>query len=165
MILMEQFSAIMLEGRLVFGKHPTDEEFALLVSEGYSTIVDLCPSEEVTWQSYDKTKIIYIHHPIPDRTPEVGDLGTFRTQIIMRLVKIIENNQKVYIHCRGGHGRSALVAAIVYGHLSSCSGETALEAVQAAHKERTEMKPKWRKMGAPQTLAQKRFVVKELKNR
>ena len=123
----------------MFGSYPTDDEFALLISEGYSTILDLCPSDEITWQPYDKTNINYLHYPIPDRTPTVGNIDLFRTQIITNLVDQVKAGHKVYLHCRGGHGRSALVAAIVYGYFLQCSGEEALQAVKVAHQLRTEM--------------------------
>ncbi len=154
---MDKFSSILLEGRVRFGKYPTDEEVALLKSHGYLIVLDLCPQAEITWTPYSREGLYYNHLPIPDRTPNVGDLQIFLT-FILKLAEVIILGYKVYIHCRGGHGRSAVVGAVLYSQLVKCSGTDALKVVWQAHQNRTEMKPKYRKMGAPQTDAQKRFV-------
>lgn len=156
---MEQFSAFLLEGRIRFGKYPT--EVTLLKSSGYSIFVDLCPQEEITWNPYSREGLCYISLPIPDRTPDIKNLSFFRA-LVDWLTQAIYTGYLVYIHCRGGHGRSGMFAGILYGKILQIKGSESLQAVHAAHQLRTEMKSKFRKMGSPQTVAQKRFVISEL---
>lgn len=158
---MNNFSAVLLDGVVRFGKYPTDDEVLLLRHNGYNIFLDLCPSSEITWTPYNKEGLYYNSLPIIDRTPNVGDLIIFRTYIA-QLTTAVQQGHKLYIHCRGGHGRSAMVAAIIYGKLTNNAPQTCLLTVKAVHQLRIEMKPKYRKMGAPQTAAQKKFVVTEL---
>ena len=158
---MDRFSASLIEGRIRFGKYPTDEEVALLKQNGYIIFLDLCPQEEITWPPYSKEGLYYNSIPIADRTPDVKDLSSFR-EFLKKLVEVISSGYLVYIHCRGGHGRSAMVAAILYGRITGLEPIECLQAVNEAHKLRTEVKSKFRKMGAPQTASQKRFVMSEL---
>ncbi len=74
---------------------------------------------------------------------------------------MLENN-KVYIHCRGGHGRAGLASAVflIIQSNYNISPEEALKCIHDAHQKRPQMKSRWRKMGSPQTAAQKRFVLK-----
>lgn len=77
---------------------------------------------------------------------------------------ILEHKGKVYIHCRGGHGRSAMIAAIVIAIVNNdISANDALLVVFGAHQSRKVMKPKWRFLGAPQTRSQKEFVRSYIK--
>lgn len=158
---MNNFSAGLLDGAVRFGKYPTDDEVLLLRHNGYNIFLDLCPSNFTTWIPYNKDGLYYNSLPIIDRTPNVGDLTIFRTYMT-QLIAAVQQGHKLYIHCRGGHGRSAMVAAIIYGKLTNNASQTCLLTVKEAHKLRTEMKPKYRKMGAPQTAVQKKFVVTEL---
>lgn len=151
---MDQFSASLHNGLLVFGKYPTDAEVNLLKESGYSIFVDLCPSEEITWTPYDRDNITYIDHPIYDRGAPRKDA----LPLILSLGAKIRQGERVYIHCRGGHGRSATLAAAILIHLTSCTGEEALSRVKEAHAARKEMKPRFRRIGAPQTRIQKEYV-------
>lgn len=95
----------------------------------------LCPEEEIIWSPYSREGLCYISLPIPDRTPRIKNLSFFRA-----LIQTIYAGYLVYIHCRGGHGRSGMFAGVLYGKI--------MQAIHAAHQLRTEMKPKFRKMGS-----------------
>lgn len=151
---MENFSSFLYDGLLVFGKYPTDKEATLLKDSGYLTFVDLCPREEITWEPYNEEGITRIHYPIYDRGAPNNDAEP----LIHSLVKKIQEGEKIYIHCRGGHGRSATLAAVILLILTSFTSQEALSAVKKAHILRKEMKPKFRKIGAPQTRIQKDYV-------
>lgn len=158
---MERFSASLYNGAIRFGKYPTDEEVILLKKNGYLVFIDLCPQEEITWTPYSKEGLYYNYFPIPDRTPQVGDMDVFRN-FIRRLVEVIRSGYKIYVHCRGGHGRSGMFAAVLYGRSTGLNSTICLQEIYNVHQLRTEIKPQFKKMGAPQTDSQKRFVIKEL---
>jgi protein-tyrosine phosphatase len=166
---MNAFSSSLLNKRLRFGKYPTEEEASKLIRHKYLIFVDLCPNEEIIWEPYyDETgikdDITRIHYPIKDRTANpTADIGNKQfDKLILKLKEYILDDKRVYIHCRGGHGRSGLVSAILYGVITECDSETALDKIYSAHQRRTEMKPKMRKLGAPQTAAQRKRVVNYL---
>jgi hypothetical protein len=62
----------------------------------------------------------------------------------------------------GFYGRSAMFAGVLYGKTTKLPADICLRDVALAHNRRTEMKAKFRKIGAPQTAAQKKFVLEEL---
>jgi hypothetical protein len=153
---MDSFSASLLDGQLRFGRFPSAGETRMLRGEGYATLVNLC---DPVREGYLPEVDCDLHFPIPDRTPNVGSRGAFR-QFTEGLVRKLRCGEKVYVFCRGGHGRSAMVAAILYFYASAApiTSQQALSDVFHAHQRRTEMKARWRKLGAPQTAAQKRCV-------
>lgn len=118
---MDQFSASLLGGRIRFGKYPTEEEAILLKATGYSIFVDLCPEEEITWSPYSREGPCYISLPIPDQTPHIKNLSFFRA-LIQWLIQTIYAGYLVYIHCRGGHGRSGMFAGVLYGKIMQVKG-------------------------------------------
>ena len=78
---------------------------------------------------------------------------------IINIIKNLEKNEKVYIHCKGGHGRSGVVVASILCYMYRMDPLEAIEATTIYHNNRNNMRQKWRNMGSPQTLKQKKFVI------
>lgn len=164
-ITMNAFSSSLLEGRLWFGKYPTPEEVQCLEQSGMTHMVNLCTPDNVTWTPYT-TSLPVMTYPFYDgklQYPlgESRDMTTWTTfdPFLTQLVTLLANpNTRLYVHCKGGHGRSAMVAALLVARHLDMDADTALSLVHAAHQERTEMKPRWRRLGAPQRARQKAIV-------
>jgi predicted NAD-dependent protein-ADP-ribosyltransferase YbiA (DUF1768 family) len=79
---------------------------------------------------------------------------------IIKIAKIIKNlsQEKVYIHCKGGHGRSGVVVACLLCFIFKLTPFQSLEYTTKCHNNRHIMRDKWRKIGSPQTYLQKKFV-------
>ena len=175
---MEDFSASLLDGRLIFGKYPKQSEVGLLFAGGISHIVNLCTKEEIEgWSSDDRysipieSKICYLEYPFEDGRKQVPVEGWDSFPIfIATLIDILSADREniLYLHCKGGHGRSATISAIVYGKIMKISSKEAIDAVYQAHQKRKvmsddpEKSAKWRKLGAPQREKQKEIVKKYL---
>lgn len=160
---MENFSAILLNGHLSFGKYPTQNEADIISQNDYTHIINLCTDDEITWSppSFNKN-IKIIHYPFEDGNKQYPSNGwpSFEP-FIKKIIKLLNNNNnKLYIHCKGGHGRSATITAILYARLTGCSSVIALDTVHKAHQNRLFIKHKWRLLGAPQRLKQKLIVNK-----
>lgn len=113
----DDYSAVLWDGMLRFGAYPNNERFMLLMKMGYHTFIDLTAEGECT-NSVESgvypllpCTFSYIHHPINDkRVPQ----WTESFHLLLRHVIILRScNEKVYVHCRGGHGRAALFCACV----------------------------------------------------
>ena len=61
----------------------------------------------------------------------------------------------MYIHCKGGHGRSGVVAGYLYGITNNLSYCEVLEELKKAHNRRKIVNTKCRRLGCPQTRCQK----------
>lgn len=165
---MKDFAFSLIGGRLWVGKYPTDGEISIIEGQGFTHIVNLCTKDEVTWEPYRVksliTSIAYPFHDGSKQTPESEASSNYKlwttfTDFLLELKEILSNRtNKVYIHCKGGHGRSPMIAAILYGILENKCPEEALEYIKASHQTRITMDPKWRRLGAPQRNRQKEIV-------
>jgi len=151
-------SSYFIKDKALFGSFPTKDAITELEKEGVRYFIDLTFPDENNITPYF-TKYKYISFPIKDRYyPE--NKHEF-TEFILKIADIIVNlndGEKVYIHCKGGHGRSGVVVSILLYHLFNLSPESALEHTKKSHNDRLVMRDKWRKIGSPQTYQQKIFV-------
>jgi hypothetical protein len=129
-------------GRLLAGMYPDEETIAELVAAGVDTFFDLTEDGELG--RYDLNGLAHRRFPIRDMstpTPEV------MAQILDALDEALDDGRTVYLHCRGGIGRTGTVVGC---HLvrGGRTGEDALADIIAWRGDR------W----SPQTEAQKDFV-------
>lgn len=151
-----------IKDKAMFGSFPTQESVNELEQEGVRYFVDLTDNEIETKIIPYTTKYNYINFPIKDNSVP-KDWIVF-SKFIIRISKVIKEelktNEKIYIHCRGGHGRSGVVVSCLLCFMFDLSQREALDYTTLCHKNRTVMRDKWRKIGSPQTSMQKKFVFK-----
>jgi ribA/ribD-fused uncharacterized protein len=148
-----------IKDKALFGSYPTQEDIKELEKNGVRHFVNLTFDHEKKIVPY-KTKYNYINFPIKDRS--VPDDWTNFAKFIIKLSHILKNIDKdmMYIHCKGGHGRSGVVVASLICFTFNLTPSEALDWTKISHSKRLIMREKWRKLGAPQTLQQKNFVFK-----
>ena len=153
-------SSYFIKGRAMFGSFPTQEAVEELEKEGVRFFINLTHNDENKISPY-VTQYTQICFPIIDRqVPK--DWQEF-ARFILKVSDIISSlkpNQLVYLHCKGGHGRSGIVVACLFCYMFGMSPEHALEQTTKSHSKRSVMREKWRKLGSPQTYYQKNFVHK-----
>jgi protein-tyrosine phosphatase len=150
------YCSYFIRGYALFGRYPSQEDVEELESEGVTHFIDLtCLSEEL--EEYDNAHSKYIYYPIIDTHIPHDNMENFH-KFICKICKIFWTGGKMYIHCKGGHGRSGLVVACILCCLYGCDAETALTKTNKYHSERLIMKEKWRNLGSPQNNTQKDFV-------
>src|SRR5690349_374616 len=149
MAAINDFSCVVpaLRG-LRFGKFPTQSECDALLTSGYNIFVDLTCADEFDPPlkgcmngSKLREDTIYLSCPIKDRTPDAIDRNTFSNTVRV-IISFLLRDKPVYVFCRGGHGRSAVVAAIVLRIMTSGTPEQCLYAINAAHSTRKVMDAK-----------------------
>jgi hypothetical protein len=144
--------------KALFGAFPSQTAVEDLESQGVRCFIDLTGDNEEKTTPYT-TKYRYIKYPITDtKIPE--DWKSF-AQLVITISDIIRNlaeNDKVYVHCRGGHGRSGILVACVLCELHNIMPALALIQTADYHSHRQEMREKWRRLGSPQGKRQKDFV-------
>lgn len=153
-----------IKDKAMFGSYPDQSSVYELEEEGVRYFVDLTYSTEKKIVPY-VTKYNYINYPIHDQ----GIPTNWKTfaEFIIKVVNIIKNlkhenslQEKLYLNCKGGHGRSGTVTAVILCQLFAMPPQQALEYTTKYHNNRRVMKDKWRKIGSPQTYSQKQFVHK-----
>lgn len=155
-------SCYFIPDKAIFGCSPSQESVYELEKMGVRYFVDLTTDEEkVSKVKPYKTKYTYISYPIVDRHIPTN-LQTY-AKFIIELSHIIEHlrkNEKVYINCRAGLGRSGVVAASILCYITNTLPDKSIDYISRSLDSRKVLKDKWRKIGAPQTCSQKKFIYK-----
>jgi ribA/ribD-fused uncharacterized protein len=145
-----------IEHLALFGSSPCQEFVNYLEDElGIRYFVDLTYENEHNIEFYT-TRYTKIRHPIKDQKIPTNRLEFCK--FILSLADILQRGEKMYVHCKGGHGRSGVVVASVLSVYHDISAEKALDLTRACHQKRKVMRDRWRVIGSPQTYAQKEFI-------
>lgn len=153
-------SSFFIKDKAIFGCFPTQESILELENQGVRYFIDLTNAHETKIKTYF-TLYTYISYPIKDMyIPE--NWRTYAKFIIniCNIIKSLGNDEKIYLHCKGGNGRSGVVVASILCHLFNLSPDESLQYTTICHSNRKNLKDRWRKIGAPQTYTQKKFIYK-----
>ena len=153
-------SSFFIKDKAIFGCFPTQDSVIELEKQGVRYFIDLTDTHETKIVPYI-TNYTYINYPIKDMY--IPTEWQSYAKFIINICKIIKNlhgEEKVYVHCKGGCGRSGVVVASILCHLFGLSPEESLKYTTLCHSNRKTLKDRWRKIGAPQTYTQKKFIYK-----
>lgn len=161
MAFITETSAYFVAEQCLFGAYPTQHQIQQLEDWGVDLIVNLTNNDEKKIRLYC-TKAKVIQFVIPDRrVPE--DVREF-CALVIHLANEIKDGKKLYIHCKGGHGRSGLLVAAILCYLHKITPKQSFIRTSAYHATRPvhSTKPKknefWKTKGSPQTTEQREFV-------
>lgn len=151
-------SSYFIKDKALFGSFPTQDAVLELENEGVRYFINLTYPDEKNITPYT-TNYKCLSFPIKDRHyPEnKREFAKFILQL-SQIILSLKKNEKIYIHCKGGHGRSGIVVAVILCQLFEFTPEQALDHTTNSHNNRLIMRDKWRKIGSPQTYNQKNFV-------
>ena len=145
-----------IEEVALFGSSPCQEFVNYLEDElGIKYFVDLTHDNEQNIDLYTP-KHPKIKYPIKDQKIPTNQLEFCK--FIISLCNILKKGDKMYIHCKGGHGRSGVVVACLLGLYRGIDADVALRTTYICHQNRKVMRDRWRLIGSPQTYSQKEFV-------
>lgn len=151
-------ASFFIEDKALFGSFPTQTQVNKLEDIGVVHFVNLTHPNETKITQYT-THRNYITYPILDRLIPEDNLDFSRfIYTLCSLISALKKGEKIYIHCKGGHGRSGLVVACVTSKFFNIPAKKALKHTTICHSNREIMRDLWRRVGSPQTLDQKDFV-------
>lgn len=151
-----------IRNRALFGNYPTQEGVYELERAGVRYFINLTLDGEKRIRPYrvsSSSKVI--RFPIKDHS--VPKCWNTFSRFIIRLGNIIgsiPNGHLLFVHCRGGHGRAALVVAALLAYIFKVTPEAALQWTARFHAKRPAMREKWRAIGAPHQCKQRSFVFR-----
>ena len=164
---MFSFASLVYQDSVYFGGYPSKDWFDILIANGTKIFVDVTSDEEKNiynlYPYYNElvdTNILYFYYPIVDNNiPE--DIPKFKEFVQQLCEKIysLKTGEKVYIHCKGGHGRSGMVTGGLLCYLLNIYPEKALAMTTLAHSQRENLRAKWKNARCPQTFRQRKFVI------
>jgi len=151
-------SSYFIKDKALFGSYPDEKTLKELEEIGVVCFVNLTNKDEKNIEPYKTTKEV-IYFPIEDRSIPTNhdEFCKFLIKVSSR-IKNLREGERIYVHCKGGHGRSGVVVACLLCHMFKLSAYESLLYTSQCHKNRLIMRDKWRKIGSPQTYIQKKFV-------
>lgn len=151
-----------LSDNIYFGKYICSETLEELNSVGVNYILDLTTdSEKEDIGDYNDLIDCYRKRfPIADKDIIDDDVVS---KLIRKLTKRLIKGKVIYIHCKNGYSRSAVIAGLLYGCVNNLRAEEVFIRLDEAHKERKIVKDKFRKQGCPQTKTQREQIKRLLK--
>jgi len=157
----KEFSSYFVAEKAIFGSFPTHDRAEMLKNMGVKYFVILTEEGEVKDPYYLNPGFTgsWINFAIPDRSVP-NDLIKFTALInlLLKTIAKLSDEERIYIHCKGGHGRAGIVVAVLLAIINKIYTQDAITLTTKYHNERTVMREKWRKVGSPQTRSQKMYV-------
>jgi hypothetical protein len=156
------YSKLNRDPRLLFGGYPSGDHFEYLKSIGVRYFIDLTtPYEKKKLPVYNikDDKIIYVNFPIRDNFIPY-DMNFFNEFIVWLIftISVMKENELMYIHCKGGHGRSGMVLCCILCLMYEISPQKSIEETTISHNERPLLTPKWKSRLCPSNEIQRIFV-------
>lgn len=143
-----------------FGSYPTADQLGILQDMQFDYIVRLTLTQEKNVDPYT-TSIQVI--PLPIKDNNVPHDWDFFTIAILWIINQLREGKKIFVHCKGGHGRSCIVTTcILYYTNESLNARDAIEESIRIHNERTNMSLRWKGIKSPFSKSQYIFLYKYL---
>lgn len=152
-----------VDSKLYFGPFPNQLMITKLLNNKFDIIVNLTMENETVLSfdnsSYKIPKSKYIHYPIVDNN--IPQCSVSYCSFITKLKRLYENGMKIYIHCRGGHGRSGMTSTSLLALLNpDKSIKEIIEEINHSHTKRVILRDKWKSKNTPFNYAQYSFIMK-----
>jgi hypothetical protein len=154
-----EISTYFFKDRCLFGPYPTAEQALKLENMGVKYFIDLTtPYEKINRY---KCNVKYISYPIRDNSiPENAESFVDFLRYIISLIENLNIEEKIYIHCRGGHGRSGMVVACLLCILEDLDSTKSISLTTRYHSLRPTIKEKWISKDCPNMKTQQEFIKK-----
>jgi protein-tyrosine phosphatase len=162
----------LIPDKLYFGPFPNQNMIDELFNKKFDIIVNLTMDNENIFtdndlkdetQTYRVPKNKYISYQIKDN--DVPECPLSYCSFITKLKKLYFSDKKIYIHCRGGHGRSGMVSvSLLLSIFSEKNIKEIIENVNQSHIDRIILRKKWKNKKTPFNYIQYMFLLKIHKN-
>jgi hypothetical protein len=148
-------------GNSYFGAYPTAECIQLLYDQHFDYMINLTVYQEKNLVPYKDPPIKVLYYPIKDNNVPLN-WENF-SYLVVWLSKQIEQGKRMFIHCKGGHGRSCLLITCIIYYLSErMNAREAIEHTVYIHNQRSDMSIRWKGIKSPFSKSQYIFLYKFL---
>ena len=148
--------------RALFGGYPTQSDVDELFLNGVRHFVNLTYPTEPKIKPYTvPSSSSYITYPIKDHNVprDWSKYASFIYKLSDTIVSL-PSTHKIYIHCRGGHGRAGMVVSTLLCYIFEYTPFVSLKKTSEYHSLRPNIKEKWKAIGSPHTYRQRAFVYR-----
>lgn len=160
--MSEFYSQLKRDPRILFGGFPSGNQVEYLQSIGVRYFIDLTtPFEKKRLPVYSlKNKHhIYVNFPIRDNfiPYDMNLFNEFLTWLTFT-INVMKEDELIYIHCKGGHGRSGMLVCCILCVLFNLTPEQSISEATISHNERPLLTEKWRLLPCPPHEIQRIFI-------
>ena len=147
-----------------FGGYPNQTEFKELIEIlKITNFLDLTTIKERQNLNYNYEYDLQYYTDVKYRNFCILDNKTpYSTESFLQLIidisKEIMDDKYIYIHCKGGHGRSSLFVACILMYLFSEDSKKSIHKTKEFHKKRKNLKEKYRNIEIPSSFCQRRYI-------
>lgn len=163
----------LIKNKIYFGPFPNQNMIDKMIEEKFDIIVNLTmdnenifqfqDTEEKNIEIYKLPKQMYISYQIKDNDTPQCPLSY--SSFISKLYNLYNQDKKIYIHCRGGHGRSGMVSVSLLLNIYPTKNiKEIIDTVNKSHTDRIILRSKWKKKQAPFNYTQYLFLLRVHKN-
>lgn len=132
----------LIKDKLVIGGYPHLSELNIFLDWGVDIFVSLIeefeslnaheiPSNTRKYIHKYKPSVTFVNYPTPDGHP-IRDDKTL-AELVLFILRMLKLDKKIYLHCFGGHGRSAVVGACVLMAYLNTSADNAISMIRQLH--------------------------------
>jgi len=148
-------------GRLLFGSLPDDALWAHLVRDHHvSLIVNMVPQDE-RHRGFARppSHVPVVRLPVTDQSVPTDTEHLIDSLRLVSCHLLHRREHCVFVHCKGGHGRSALFSGLVFAQLFPfVHPEQVIHFLTLAHRERVNMRARYAVLPCPTHPRQRRYV-------
>lgn len=143
-----------------FGAYPSEECIQILEKENFELILKLTSEYEKNISKYE-ANIPIVCYPIKDNSvPQDWDNFSW---LICYFVDLLRQKKKIFIHCKGGHGRSCIViSCLLYCLNEYMNARESIENAVRIHNQRSNLSIRWKDIKSPLSKTQYVFLYKFL---
>lgn len=152
-------ASFFIEKKALFGGYPNHNQLLELIDEGVVWFIDLTNNNtEKNIKVYNHLVKNWINYPIKDgHVPENKKNFLIFLLMIEMVLESLKPGEKLYLHCKGGHGRSSLVISCFLSMVFHLPPFESLDLIKEYHALRPNLKSKWL-VGWPLSIKQRKFV-------
>lgn len=151
-------ASFFIEKKALFGGYPSHKQITELVNEGVVWFIDLTNHNEKGIRFYSHLVHNWINFPIKDgHIPENNKKFVIFLFILQMVLNNLKPGEKLYLHCKGGHGRSCLVISCLLCMVFNLPPIESLNLIKNYHSLRPNLKAKWLSRW-PLSIKQRNFV-------
>lgn len=99
-----------IKDKLLVGTYPIDEDIDEIKNLGIYSFISLLEKKEIRNQYESRKDIKYNNYEIPDRKAISNNKAL---EIAKSIKDRLDRNEKIFLHCMGGKGRTGTIAGIV----------------------------------------------------
>ena len=165
-----EWISCLIPDRFYYGPFPNQRMMNRLLRDGFNVIVNLThPGEQELYRiplsppGFPERSMEILSYPIDDH--HIPSSPETYCRLITTIKDRYLSGKKIYLHCRGGHGRSSMVAvSAIYSIYHSYEFHHAISYVNECHLLRANLRNKWKKRKSPFNAVQYQFLAKMHKN-